>query len=369
MNGIPTSLCATNVQPISATRRVWSCNEWDPLEEVVLGTALGARFPTCDASTQFLLHPGRSKQPIPQDFFPERVIQETEEDLFRFADVLASIGVRVVRPGPYDTQAVYSTPHWSAHGFHRYCPRDTLTVVGDNIIEAPTAMRSRMFETLAYRSLLVEYLNDGARWFAAPKPTLRDSVFAASKHSTQVPSNEEPIFDAANVLRLGRDLLYLVSCSANELGARWLQLVLGDGYTVHPVAGVYSGCHIDSTFAILRPGLVLCNPSRVSQLNLPAIFHDWEVLYSPPMTLDDESSSTMIGSEWIGMNVFSINPSLVVVDIKQRRLAALLERRGLNVIPLALRHARRLGGGFHCVTLDIRRSGVLERYCHSHQRP
>lgn len=30
----------------------------------------------------------------------------------------------------------------------------------------------------------------------------------------------EPVFDAANVLRAGRDLYYLVSGSGNELGAR-----------------------------------------------------------------------------------------------------------------------------------------------------
>ena len=31
---------------------VWSCNERDPLEEVIIGTAAGARFPHADASTQ-----------------------------------------------------------------------------------------------------------------------------------------------------------------------------------------------------------------------------------------------------------------------------------------------------------------------------
>jgi N-dimethylarginine dimethylaminohydrolase len=40
----------------------------------------------------------------------------------------------------------------------------------------------------------------------------------------------------------------------------------------------------------------------------------------------------------------------------------LLEKRGFDVIPLRLRHAKMLGGGPHCVTLDVRRSGKLERY-------
>ena len=25
--------------------KVWSCNEWDPLEEVIIGTATNARYP------------------------------------------------------------------------------------------------------------------------------------------------------------------------------------------------------------------------------------------------------------------------------------------------------------------------------------
>ena len=35
---------------------------------------------------------------------------------------------------------------------------------------------------------------------------------------------------------------------------------------------------------------------------------------------------------------------------------------GLDVLSLRLRHSRMMGGGFHCVTLDIRRKGTLERY-------
>jgi N-dimethylarginine dimethylaminohydrolase len=40
----------------------------------------------------------------------------------------------------------------------------------------------------------------------------------------------------------------------------------------------------------------------------------------------------------------------------------LLESKGLTVVPLKLRHSRMMGGGFHCVTLDIRRRGQLESY-------
>ena len=92
----------------------------------------------------------------------------------------------------------------------------------------------------------------------------------------------------------------------------------------------------------------------------------WEVIYSPPMEStgkqDTDYLSKSIGSAWIDMNLLSINPNLVVVDRDQTELIKLLEKKGPDVVPLKLRHSRMLGGGFHCVTLDIRRTGTLQRY-------
>ena len=111
----------------------------------------------------------------------------------------------------------------------------------------------------------------------------------------------------------------------------------------------------------LRPGLILCNPGRLNDDTLPPILKQWEVIYSPPMENTDRHDadyiSKSIGSDWIDMNVFSINPNLVVVDRNQPSLIKLLEKHGLDVIPLKLRHSKLLGGGPHCVTLDIRRTG------------
>ena len=62
------------------------------------------------------------------------------------------------------------------------------------------------------------------------------------------------------------------------------------------------------------------------------------------------------------MNLFSIRPDLVIVDANQIDLIKLLEKHGIDTIPMNLTHARTLGGGFHCVTLDVRRKGKLEKY-------
>jgi glycine amidinotransferase len=62
------------------------------------------------------------------------------------------------------------------------------------------------------------------------------------------------------------------------------------------------------------------------------------------------------------MNFIMVNPSLAVVNDRQRPLIRELERHGVEVLPLRMRHARNLSGGFHCVTLDVRRIGALEDY-------
>jgi N-dimethylarginine dimethylaminohydrolase len=212
----------------------------------------------------------------------------------------------------------------------------------------------------------MEYMKSGARWYSAPKPMLLDSLFEGVDLKKPTLRNDEPAFDAANILRFGQDLIYLVSATGNELGGQWLQTILGDKFRVHFLKGVYYGSHIDSTLVALRPGLILCNPTRVNNDTLPTILKQWKVIYSPPMEntdrYDADYLSKSIGTDWIDMNAFSINTNLVVVDRDQTALIKLLEKEGLDVIPLKFRHSKMMGGGPHCITLDIRRAGTLQRY-------
>jgi len=344
---------------------VWSCNEWDQLEEVIVGNPLRARYPFADRSTQLAEYPGRSLEEIPQGPIPQQIIEETEEDLNAFVAVLEELGITVKRPETWPHEARFSTIHWESEGFYNYCPRDILLVIGDHIIETPNVIRSRSQETFSYRTMMVEYLKSGAKWYSAPRPMLQDSLFEVDLDKP-TPRNDEPAFDAANILRLGQDLIYLVSGTGNEMGGQWLQTILGDAFRVHFFKDVYYGSHIDSTFVALRPGLMLCNPARLNDDTLPEILKQWDVIYSPPMEntgrYDADYLSKSIASNWIDMNLLSINPNLVVVDRDQTGLIKLLEKQGIDVIPLKLRHAKMLGGGFHCVTLDIRRTGTLQRY-------
>ena len=344
---------------------VWSCNEWDPLKEVIVGNPLNARFPHLDKSSHAAEYAHLPSDQIPAGPFPARIIEEAEEDLAATVQHFEDLGIVVKRPETWPHDQEVATPFWSTKGFYNYCPRDIFLVVGDHIIETPNTIRGRLLESYSYRKIMVEYLKAGAKWYSAPKPMLLDSLFDVD-HAHPAPKNHEPVFDAANVLRFGRDLLYLISSTGNELGAQWLQTVLGDEFKVHVCRINYQGSHIDTSVVALRPGLLLCNPERVKREMLPSIFDSWEIIYSPPMVgtdrFDSDYLSSAIGSSWIDMNLFSISPGLVVVDRDQLPLIRLLEEHGMEVAPLKLRHARMFAGGFHCTTLDTRREGALESY-------
>jgi scyllo-inosamine-4-phosphate amidinotransferase 1 len=336
-------------------------NEWDPLEEVIVGIATDARIPKPDLSLHAIEYRGRSRDSIPSGPFPAQVVEEAEQNLAELAEVLASLDIVVHRPDSVMTSAPISTPDWTTSGFYNYCPRDVLLAIGDLIIEAPMALRSRSRESLAYKKILLECFSGGSRWMAAPAPRLADEIYNLHELDESALRNLEPVFDAANILRIGRDILYLVSDSGNELGARWLGRMLGEEYRVSICRNLYARTHIDSTIIVLRPGLVLLNPERVTEINLPSIFRNWDRIWCPE-PVDIGYTGDAYSSRWIAMNLLMVNQHLAIVEERQLELISALETREIDVIPLRLPHARTMGGGFHCVTLDLRRKGICEDY-------
>ena len=366
--------------------------EWDPLEEIIVGRAQDIRIPMADPGLWAVEYRDQcAMAEIPSGPHCEQIIAETEEDLTELVEAFEDLGVVVKRPQAMDHSQVFATPDWQSDGQQNYCPRDLFVAIGNWMIEAPMTLRSRHFETLAYRDIMLSYLKSGCRWIAAPKPRLTDDMYVLNGHVNDHVNGHsngnrngssnynghfsgypngggiaireyEPVFDAANILRIGRDILYLVSDTGNRLGAQWLQTVLGAEFKVHTYENVYNGSHVDTTITLVRPGLVVVNAERVGPHNLPDLFAGWDVIYLDEV-VDIGYSGPCTTSEWIGMNFMMVNQGLAIVDATQTPLIRQLAKRKVDVIPLRLRHARTLAGGFHCVTLDVRRRGGIETYC------
>lgn len=341
-----------------------SWNEWDPLKAVILGTSKEARVPRLDRSLKSISYAHFTRiEDIPSGPYPDRILEEAEEDLEALRQIFEFLGVAVYRPEVFSTETVNSTPFWSSNSQYFFCPRDSVLIHGDLIIESPMPLRARHFETLAYRKIFSEAFANGARWISAPKPLLLDENYEIeTRAGIPTLNNTEICFDAANVLRCGRDLFYLVSNSGNRKGGEWLKRVIGADFNVHFLEGIYSYMHIDSTISLLRPGLVLLNPSRIKKEKIPAPLEKWDVIWCPEPTDIGFAGTYENASTWIGMNLLMVSPNQAIVEKSQKSLIRELEKNKIEVIPIQMRHQRTLGGGAHCVTLDLHREGRLESY-------
>ena len=229
---------------MTQNNNLWSCNELDPLREIIIGTAQGANIPHGDLSHHATNYANLSPEEyakMPKGKYPEHVYCEAEEDLDALCNVLSNdFGVNVYRPNLIDFNAKISNGLWETDQYEAYCPRDSVTVIGDKIIEGAMSLRARYHETFLFRDLFMDKMMEGASWLQMPKPRLEDSLFKIQPGRDPSVNNNEPILDPANLIRMGYDILYLISNTGNEMGARWLQNVLGPDFTVHLMHDLYS---------------------------------------------------------------------------------------------------------------------------------
>ena len=159
------------------SQKVCSWNEWDPLEEVIVGLAEGSAVPPNHPAEEAKIFnlPNTLEGVGPRD--PDK-IRAAAEELDGFADILRSHGVTVRRPRA-EPNVPFQTPYFSSETMNGWtCPRDVLTVVGPEVIEAASPWRSRAFEVMAYRDILMEYYRADPTmiWSAAPPPAGRRAL-------------------------------------------------------------------------------------------------------------------------------------------------------------------------------------------------
>jgi glycine amidinotransferase len=318
-----------------------SKNEWDPLEVVMVGSATGARIPLLDTSLRCVNYADRHyTYNIPMGPYPEQVIAEANEDLDTLASWLKNQGITVLRPD--DTM----TPK-----YYNYCPRDNIIVHDYQMFATPMPLRSRQDEFKAFAKELTGYGKILATRFER-KLELYNTKCIENPDVLAL-TETEPAFDAANVLRANDDLFYLVSNSGNKKGAELLQFMYPDK-KVHLLEGIYSYMHLDSTIAFLREGLMLLNPARIKSVDqLPEVLRSWDVIWCPEPVDIGHYDGYCNASPWINMNLLSVNPELAIIEERQENLRDELAKHGIESAMLPMRHARTLGGCFHCVTLDV----------------
>lgn len=182
-----------------------------------------------------------------------------------------------------------STPGWTqlnCHGINN--PRDVFLCHDNYLIEAAPCRRSRWYEYLNLQPLCEQYFKEDLEmvWFNAPKPRLTDESYVESYwyyfDDVWTPeemkqklyywefqlTEEEPLWDAADVMRFGKDTFHQCSRVTNRGGMDWLKCMFAEfGIRVHHVefdtpddpskSDNLSPWHIDVDLVPLRPGLCM----------------------------------------------------------------------------------------------------------------
>jgi len=368
----------------SAKTVVKSWNEWDPLKHVIVGRADGTMVQAPEIAVE---------RDWPEDGYPlgkhgpyhQEMIDMANEELDNCAKILESRGIRVDRPTPIDFSLPVQTPDWKQGTMFGCTPcRDLLLTVGHEILEATMSYRSRWFEYLCFRPLFEQYFKDDPnfRFEAAPKPRLTEESYknkdwwsewnslseeeqwGRAEQGDWIITEKEPLFDAADVVRYGRDLFVQKSMVTNDSGVDWLRRHFRD-HRIHKVGRrELLPWHMDTTLAPVRPGLAIMNPERIPlddrELELFAK-NDWEIVQTPKALLEKKYPFDFC-SWWLSMNTLVLDPKTICVEASEYPTMEMFDKHGFEVVPVPFYKVSPFGGGLHCCTADVYREGDCEDY-------
>jgi glycine amidinotransferase len=218
--------------------------------------------------------------------------------------------------------------------------RDSMLVVGQNVIELSLRDPSRRKEIFAYREMLARRLAQapGGQYVSMPPPL-------------PAPSNEDdegpgPFLEGGDILLLGKDILVGNSGQAsNQAGIGWLRHFLGhQGYRVQEVPLMDNWLHLDCVLAVIRPGLAMAVKTAFRN-GLPGPIQEWEVIEASP----EEGHA-------LGVNTMCLAPNVVVIGEEHQRLIKKLKTRGVDTVSGFRTDVVSLwGGGVRCLSHPLLR--------------
>ncbi len=380
-----------------------SWNEWDPLKRVIVGRPEGTNVPAPEPAWWYDYpqagYPLGSWGP-----FPQEMIDAANEQMDGFVGVLEKRGITVdrIEIQPFMLNKPLPSPlGWvqqNAHGVNNV--RDVTMIHGHYIVEATTVRRSRIYERFNLRPLFEQYFKEDPELvhFAAPLPMLTDESYVRNYyydfehtwtheektrklHDWEFQLTEkEPLWDAADGMRFGKDIFHQASCVTNRAGMDWLKRMFAAlGIRVHHVQfdtpadrgkpKNHHPWHIDVNFVPLRPGLCMYNPDwapRTPELWQLFKQNDWELVPAARPTYVHRNKVALFGEygcpSWISMNTLSLGPNTICVEAQETAYCEQLDKLGFEVVPIPYDKVIPLGGALHCTTLDVHREGNCEDY-------
>lgn len=341
----------------------------------------------------------------------KKIMHETIEDIEYFKSQMNSHGIQVLQATPQalgykDSILDYvdvngkmgfasNYPHLVKKNMIPTSPlqiRDDSIVMGDRLL-----ITDRTFEVEGYVKKFVEWFGedqvdlsifDGKMEFQRSEYNLRSAAKDRGLSEDHFLLNPDPNvcslmgFCSPNLTRIGTACLVDLWQSADILK------FLEERYPQFTYKNVCIGGHLDGIFTVVKKGLVIAGPWFRGNEHL---FPGWEIIYfnDPNWThvkewwqlRDKNRGSWWVPGEegndqftefvesflpnWTGyceetifdLNCLVIDDRHVVVNSDNPTLLKILESRGITPIVCPLRNRFFWDGGWHCLTLDIRRQG------------
>lgn len=385
-----------------------SINSWDefsPLEELIIGS-------TYDSSFFRDVKNDRIRSVL------SRVFDETCEDLARFRDTMASHGIKTYQASPkelgYEDSILAYVDVNGAIGYvkgqdqyiqENLIPtsplqaRDDMVAMGDRLL-----ITDRTFEVAGYAKKVVEWFGadavdlsvyEGNRRFKRTEKNLDNWLIRRNYATTMTQEQRQEMLDtntlagfcSPNLTRIG------TTCFVDLWQTPDVTPFLREHYPAFTYKELLIGGHNDSIFSVIKPGLVVATKWFKEYEHL---FAGWDVLYFkdpnwkriahwselrhknkgkwwvPGQEANDEFTAFVEGwlENWVGnveetvfdVNCLVIDERHVVVNSDSREVIKALEERQITPIVCPLRHRFFFDGGWHCLTLDVKRRGGQRDY-------
>jgi len=342
-----------------------SYTSWQPLEEVIVGSAYPADY------FDFIEDPQVRAQ-------LQQILNETEEDLTKLQRTIEQYGARVHRPDVIPKESFLSQiKDGVTVPMPPLTPRDWQITLGQKLLRINlTPELDSICEQFPEDQIITahnRFWNGKRVW--DPDCILNDA-------------------SASCIVRVGRDVFFDNSDYLKPEQTRWIvDNCLGPEYRIHEA--ITDG-HGDAVFAILKPGVILSSKHDVN-LDLAKDFPGWEVLKIMDSSIDAAMQVGRFKQEnfngrwyvqeqtptpefanyvdtylkhWVGYvseTVFDVNclvldESNVIFSAYNKTVFDFCERHHINPIISELRHSYFWDGGISCCTQDLRRRGGLETY-------
>jgi hypothetical protein len=388
--------------------KINSWDEFQPLEAVVVGSTYDSSFFDGVKNTKV------------KDVF-KKIVDETTEDIEYFKQQMKSHNIEVFQAttkelGYHSSILDYADVNGKiGHGsenpyivrdslipIHPLQVRDDAVVMGNKIL-----ITDKTFEVEGYVKKFVEWfgkdqvdltLYNGDRYFRRTETNFKEHIEtkglnidfeSLSKEEKDKLLSENLLagFCSPNITRIGKKCLVDLHQTSEALD------YLKELYPEFEYSKLMLGGHNDGIFSVLKPNVVIAGPwFKGKEHN----FKDWEIIYFNDTRWDDirewhkvkeqnKGKWWVPGEEdnhdftkfvesvlpnWTGfveetifdLNCLVLDDKYVVVNSNSKELYSVLNKHNMEPIYCPLRHRFFWDGGWHCLTLDVKRRGGQNDY-------